>query len=340
MFLPKNYIFLLFLILHIYFAGAQNITGTWEGSLGNDQYLQLNVIQVKNKLCGYTYDHVNANQKSYCKAYFTGHYDTKHKEWRFDGESFIENSGSHILMHIRLSAAIADGKTILIGSARTESLAESVFSGIFGSILGRPGSIDAREDINLQKISARPQQILSRMKDCYNDEQKLIDTVAKPPLIIKKHTDTLVQIIPPVIKHTDSVVKTTLPPVIKSDSLLIPKEMVKRKNIDEGHVIVHTKTISLNVYDNAIVDGDTVSIFFNGKLLLSHQGLSEKPIILTVDLDENNPRNELVLFAENLGSIPPNTALIVVYAGDKRYELFSKASLEENAVMIFEYKPK
>ena len=45
------------------------------------------------------------------------------------------------------------------------------------------------------------------------------------------------------------------------------------------------------------------------------------------------------MVAENLGSIPPNTALIVVYAGNKRYELFSSASLEENAVLVFEYKP-
>jgi hypothetical protein len=46
------------------------------------------------------------------------------------------------------------------------------------------------------------------------------------------------------------------------------------------------------------------------------------------------------MFAENLGSIPPNTALIVVTAGTKRYELHSSASLEENAVMLFEYKPE
>ena len=45
------------------------------------------------------------------------------------------------------------------------------------------------------------------------------------------------------------------------------------------------------------------------------------------------------MYAENLGSIPPNTALIVVTAGDKRYELRSKASLEENAVLVIEYKP-
>jgi len=47
-----------------------------------------------------------------------------------------------------------------------------------------------------------------------------------------------------------------------------------------------------------------------------------------------------VMFAHNLGSIAPNTATIVVKAGDKRYELHSSASLTENAVLVLEYKPK
>ncbi|MBK6635388.1 MAG: hypothetical protein IPG38_14745 [Chitinophagaceae bacterium] len=51
-------------------------------------------------------------------------------------------------------------------------------------------------------------------------------------------------------------------------------------------------------------------------------------------------QHEIVLFAHNLGSIPPNTALIVVNAGDQRFELYSSASLTENAVLVFEYKGK
>jgi hypothetical protein len=47
-----------------------------------------------------------------------------------------------------------------------------------------------------------------------------------------------------------------------------------------------------------------------------------------------------VLFAHNLGSIPPNTATVVVKSGGKRYELRSSASLTENAVLMLDYKPK
>jgi len=71
---------------------------------------------------------------------------------------------------------------------------------------------------------------------------------------------------------------------------------------------------------------------------MSHQLVSEKPIILNLELNENLVKNEIILFAENLGSISPNTALIVVNAGDKRYELFSNADLGKNAVLVIEYR--
>ena len=122
------------------------------------------------------------------------------------------------------------------------------------------------------------------------------------------------------------------------DMVLIPAQMTKRKNAEEAHISVNTKKITLSIYDNGITDGDSISIFFNGKLLMSHQLVSEKPIILNLELNENLVKNEIILFAENLGSISPNTALIVVNAGDKRYELFSNADLGKNAVLVIEYR--
>ena len=71
---------------------------------------------------------------------------------------------------------------------------------------------------------------------------------------------------------------------------------------------------------------------------MTHQLVSEKPIILDLELDENIVKNEIILFAENLGSISPNTALIVVNSGDKRYQLFSNTDQGKNAVLVIEYR--
>ncbi len=116
--------------------------------------------------------------------------------------------------------------------------------------------------------------------------------------------------------------------------------MARRRQNEQSRLEVSVKKINLKLYDNGVVDNDTVSVFYNGKLLVSHQRLSESPIIINLDLEEGVTEHSITLYAENLGGIPPNTALIVVTAGDKRYELRSKASLEENAVLVFDYRPK
>jgi hypothetical protein len=176
------------------------------------------------------------------------------------------------------------------------------------------------------------------MKDCIASDKKETD----PDVIITPPADSIraVKIIKP-DKPKDNMAPVVVTPVEKkADSVTVYKTFAQRKNKEQKHIKVDVKTINLKVYDNAIIDGDTVSIMYNGRMLLTHQLLSEKGIELNIELDETQTRNELILFAENLGSIPPNTALIVVTAGSKRYELFASASLEENAVLVFEYKPK
>ena len=163
---------------------------------------------------------------------------------------------------------------------------------------------------------------------------------ALPALPPKK----VIKVLPPVAvtKKIDSVKKD----IIKPDVTPIPKavplpvEISGRKNKEIAHIIVHDKKITLNVYDNGTVDGDTVSIFYNGRLLINHQRLSGKPITIDLTLDENTKLHSIVLFAENLGSIPPNTALVIFTTpSGKRYELFSSATLQQNAEIVFEYIP-
>lgn len=113
-----------------------------------------------------------------------------------------------------------------------------------------------------------------------------------------------------------------------------------RKNTVFSRIPVSVTSITLDIFDNGTVDGDSISVLYNNKLLVSNRGLSEKPITVNLLLDEKAPQHEIVLFANNLGSIPPNTATIIVKAGDMRYELHSSASLTENAVLVLEYKPK
>ncbi|HMU11367.1 MAG TPA: DPP IV N-terminal domain-containing protein [Ferruginibacter sp.] len=124
---------------------------------------------------------------------------------------------------------------------------------------------------------------------------------------------------------------------VKKDSVSI---VSTRKNTVFSRIPVNVTNITLDIFDNGTVDGDSISVYYNNKLLVSNRRLTDKAITVQLLLDEKAAQHEIVLFANNLGSIPPNTATIVVKAGDKRYELHSSASLTENAVLVLEYKPK
>lgn len=98
---------------------------------------------------------------------------------------------------------------------------------------------------------------------------------------------------------------------------------------------ISSDQFSVELYDNGTVDGDSISVFYNGKLLLSHQRLSEKPISLGLDATTDKTVNELTMYAENLGTYPPNTALMVVKDGDKRYEVRISSDLKKSGTIRF-----
>ena len=100
---------------------------------------------------------------------------------------------------------------------------------------------------------------------------------------------------------------------------------------------VDTGTIRLDFYDNAIVDGDSITILVNKQVVLTHQLLSAKPITTYLRIDLHNTFHEVEMKAENLGSIPPNTAILIITAGKKRYLLHLSSSETKNAVVRFVY---
>ncbi len=339
MFLAKHHIVSFTLILLAINLPAQNLTGTWEGNLATDQFLQLNILQTGNKICGYTADHVKADSTSFCKAFFEGYFDTKRQRLIINGKYFLKNSGGHILMHLKLKHKTNKAGEILEQEPVITILYREHRS-IFGVEIEPYIGYDSTEYVHIKKVADQPYELIDLMNDCIARDKKTTDSAVKiiqPP----KPNDSL----PPLVKIiTPEKPKDSLPPVVltpaKKDSIAVPKTITQRKNIEQSRLEINVKTINLKVYDNALIDGDTVSILYNGKMLLTHQLLSEKAIELNIELDEKQTRHEITLFAENLGSIPPNTALIVITAGKKRYELFASASLEENAVLVFEYKPK
>jgi hypothetical protein len=172
-------------------------------------------------------------------------------------------------------------------------------------------------------------------------------------------------VIPPLVKASPKTTEKKKLPKNYSDSLVIKKETLPREIPDfilpESQKVQVTivptlrgfekrasqiiKTISIensiftvDLYDNGEVDGDSVSLFYNSKLLLSHKRLTEKPIRMTLEVNPENETSDLTMYAENLGSIPPNSALMVVTYGDKRFEVNITSSEQTNGTVRFKLK--
>jgi len=118
-----------------------------------------------------------------------------------------------------------------------------------------------------------------------------------------------------------------------TDSVKLAKSFAKRKAVMNRELLVESDSVRLSFYDNGEIDGDSISVFVNHQLVLSHQGLEAKAFNIYLHLDSTRELTEVSMFAENLGRLPPNTALMIVTDGKNRYEVFLSSSLTENATV-------
>ena len=334
-------IFLLILTFVNHQVHAQTLTGSWEGRMGSE-ILQINIEQKNGALCGYTHDIEIEDKSSFCSAKFTGTYLFEEGKWYLQGYQFITRSASHVFMSIKIWFDPADRSNILRASVTPSEISlrmHDYFS----------------DEVILYRKSKKPIPYPGQKGSCFDEKIDKLSPEREPKIeVIKKPTspsapskkDTVrianpkkPQVpIPPTSIDTVRIIKPKKPEIPDSSVSKI-KTMEARKNSEQSRVVIHSKNLNLKLYDNGVVDGDIISVFYNGKLLVSNQRLSEKAIELNITLDEKAKTHEITLFAENLGDIPPNTALIIVTAGKQRFELRSKASLEENAVLVFQYEP-
>ena len=123
--------------------------------------------------------------------------------------------------------------------------------------------------------------------------------------------------------------------ITKRPAIPVPPVIASRKNELIKTIEIPAGKIEVDLYDNGTIDNDTVSVYLNNRLMVSKQRLTAEPIVLHFDLNEEEPELELVMVAENLGEIPPNTSLMVVKAGDRQYEVRITSTEQKNAMVRF-----
>jgi hypothetical protein len=136
---------------------------------------------------------------------------------------------------------------------------------------------------------------------------------------------------------TDTAVSVTIIPR-KVTNYVTENEYNKREKVIMQEIEVESDTLKVDVYDNGEIDGDIISVFFNEKLIMNNQKLTHKSIHIDLLLDSAKSNNEISMFAENLGLIPPNTALMVINDGNQKYNIRLSSSLEKNATIKIKRK--
>jgi hypothetical protein len=134
-------------------------------------------------------------------------------------------------------------------------------------------------------------------------------------------------------KSTESVAKP------KPTAPAPPAILKQRKNELVETISTAARKLDITFYDNGEIDGDTITVYANNRLVVSKKGLSAEPITISVALNNDDPIQEIVMVAENLGSIPPNTALMIVQAGAQRYAVRLSSNEQKNALVRFKYDP-
>lgn len=121
---------------------------------------------------------------------------------------------------------------------------------------------------------------------------------------------------------------------------VVENQFKERENVLVQEIEVDSDSLKVDFYDNGEIDGDSVSVFFNNQLLSFSQKLSTRSLHFNIGIDTAKEVNELSMFADNLGTIPPNTALMIITDGDKQHEIRLSSSFEKNATVRIRKKKR
>ncbi len=296
-------------------AHAQQITGIWKGKIKSTS-VELKIIKSGDSLTGSSYYGSKNNFRRYSiKGYFDP--QTNDVIW-WDDE--LLSSGYSPANEPSLNVADfncpGEDKMLLDGTSTV-----------------RDNKNISKGNIHLQKVpgTSFPDEwdwVIDNYIAGANNPY-IIDSIGQLVSGPKKYPEE--EAIAAVTPQTITAEKTKAAPLIKTppvaDKNIAAKKpstnqekFSSRQNKLQMVIPVTAPFIELKFYDNAAIDGDSIAIFLNGRLVREHILLGGEPQIIKILAAELQEDNELVLVAENLGSIPPNTSYLVANVGHKQYE--------------------
>jgi hypothetical protein len=320
------------------------VTGVWKGRI-NRQKVEVKIIQKGDSLTGtcYYFESVDNYRRYSIKGYF----DAVTNEAVWWDDVLLEKKFSRFTIS-------SPGKVPLLSRADFNCPGGGKMM-LDGKIAKKEEQDNIKGEVHLIK-STNPEfedewdYVIDNYTVGGNDPD-LIDSVAFIAL------NKSVEIIPPAVepepekevinKQVEPIIakkepEKKLPPVVGKPNPVNPpvailseikEKFVKREKVFIKEIPISGDSIELRFYDNAEIDGDSISLFLNGILLKQNIKLAAKPYIIKLALSDLKETNELVMVAENLGTIPPNTSYMVAIVKEERYDAYL-ASSEGSSAMI------
>lgn len=361
----KPYYFCIFLLLGCPIPSqlhAQDITGIWRGHFrGNeglerltvydDRYkIEVQIAQTRDMFKGVTYSYKNA--AFYGKAEASGTVNPKTKKVVLRELKILEvrmSGGDVCVMTCFLQYSRLGEDEFLQGTYTSTSTHDSSSGCGNGSIFlhkvatsdfHKESFLDKKEkELHAAETVHAPVKKPETVKK--NPATKSVAKSSKPykvppgpkPLPIPEKKS--ISVVPEQMQvHSDS----TLNIDNKSMPVLLPYVISSRSNELVREITVNNTDVNLNIYDDGAIDNDTVSVYYDNKLIVSKARISDVAVKATIHVEPSGQLHRLVMVADNLGDIPPNTSLLVVRDGEKKYEVRIVSNEQKNAVITFRYK--
>ena len=337
---------------------AQMITGVWKGKVGSGLKpgkLELKLVQRGDSLFGtsYYYENPNNYRRYAVKGYFNQ--QTNEVVWWDDelleaktGRIAITSPGAvPLLMEADFNCPgggvmMLDGKAVSKeeqknkGDLHLDKVEQRQFTDEWDFVIDNytvgandPYFIDSVAAIH--KVTKQPEVVAVTPPTPVVTEQPRREETKPEPVILQPQA-TIPKEAQPVTK-TENKPPVKEPTVITSKVPTITEKFIERKKVLTTELPLLGDTVEIHFYDNAEIDGDSISLFMNNRLVFEHVKLSDKPYVVKFAVTELTESNELVMVAENLGAIPPNTSFMIAYVNGVRHTA-NLESTENSSAMI------
>ena len=341
---------LLFAIIICSSAKSQPVTGVWRGKIDHKN-VELKIIKNGDSLTGTSYYYQSPG--NYRRYSIKGYFDDRDNSlvW-WDDQLIDEKKNNPLLalkratpyhstadfncpggtkMYLNGKAALKDDEQEPMKPVDLQKFTEPVFEDewdfvIQNYIVGAndPRLIDSIGQLAFVKPVTRAPALMEKLQS--KPSSKAVATQPNGHVFIPAEDGK------PAVPPTPEPVKE---PVVAGLPLNNEQKLATRSKNVMREIPVSGDSIELRFYDNAIVDGDSIAIFLNNQMMAEHIRLTEKAYTMKLAVATLQKSNELVMVAENLGSIPPNTSLMVAIVDGKRYETRLESTEQSSAVIRF-----